>query len=74
VYMSMHRMLVPPSGRIAQTPEEYIADPTRRSTGNWGRILRNAFIAEGGTPGEHNPEAVLRVTNRVHEALVKRYS
>lgn len=74
VYMSMHRMLVPPSGRIAQTPEEYIADPTRRSTGNWGRILRNAFIAEGGTPGDHNPEAVLRVANRVHEALVKRYS
>jgi hypothetical protein len=74
VYMSISRMLEPPSGRVAQTPEEYIADPTRRSTGNWGRILRNAFIDEGGTPGEHNPEAVLRVSNRVHEALVKRYS
>jgi hypothetical protein len=74
VYMSISRMLEPPSGRVAETPEEYIADPTRRSTGNWGRILRNAFIDEGGTPGEHNPEAVLRVSNRVHEALVKRYS
>lgn len=74
VYMSMNRMLVPPSGRVAETPEEYIADPTRRSTGNWGKILRDTFIAEGGTPGEHNPEAVLKVANRVHEALVKRYS
>lgn len=74
VYMSINRMIDPPSGRVASTPEEYIADPTRRSTGNWGKILRNAFIEEGGTVGEFNPEAVLRVTNRVHEALLKRYS
>jgi len=74
VYMSLNRMLAPPSGRVAQTPEEYVQDPTRRSTGNWGKILRDAFIDEGGTPGEHNPEAVLRVVNRVHESLVKRYS
>jgi len=74
VYMSLSRMLAPPSGRVAQTPEEYIADPTRRSTGNWGQILRDTFIDEGGTPGEFNPEAVLRVTNRVHEALCQRYS
>jgi hypothetical protein len=74
VYMSIERMLEPPSGRIATTPEEYIADPTRRSTGNWGKILRNAFLEEGGTLGEHNPDEVLRVTNRVHEALLKRYS
>jgi len=74
VYMSINRMIDPPSGRIATAPEEYIADPTRRSTGNWGKILRDAFIAEGGTPGEHNPDAVLRVTNRVHEALLQRYS
>lgn len=73
VYMSLNRMLAPPSGRVAQTPEEYIVDPTRSSTGNWGRILRDAFIAEGGTPGEHNPDAVLRVSNRVHEALLQRY-
>lgn len=74
VYSSLNRMLAPPSGRVAQTPEEYIADPTRRSTGNWGLILRNAFIDEGGTPGEHHPEAVLKVANRVHDALVVRYT
>lgn len=73
VYMSIQRMIAPPSGRVASTPEEYIADPTRRSTGNWGNILRDAFIEEGGTLGEHNPSAVLRVSNRVHEALLKRY-
>lgn len=74
VYMSLNRMLEPPSGRVAETPEQYIVDPTWRSTGNWGMILRNAFIEEGGTPGEHNPDAVLRVANRVHNALVERYS
>ncbi len=74
VYMSMLRMLNPPSGRVASTPEEYIADPARRSTGNWGKILRDAFIDEGGTPGDHNPEAVLKVANRVHEALIQRYT
>lgn len=74
VYMSIIRMIDPPSGRVATTPEEYIADPIRRSTGNWGNILRDAFIEEGGTVGEHNPEAVLRVVNRVHEALLQRYS
>lgn len=74
VYGSLNRMLAPPSGRVAQTPEEYLVDPTRRSTGNWGKILRDAFIAEGGTPGEHNPQAVLNVANRVHDALVKRYT
>lgn len=74
VYMSLQRMLNPPSGRVAETPEQYIYDSARRSTGNWGEILRNAFIEEGGTPGDHNPDAVLRVTNRVHRALEKRYS
>jgi len=73
VYMSFQRMIDPPSGDSAQTVEEYIADPRLRSTGNWGEILRNSFIAEGGTPGEYNPDAVLRVTNRVHKALVQRY-
>lgn len=74
VYMSLQRMLNPPSGRVAETPEHYIHDSARRSTGNWGEILRNAFIEEGGTPGEHNPDAVLRVANRVHKALEARYS
>jgi hypothetical protein len=74
VYMSISRMLNPPSGRVAQTPEEYITDPNRRSTGNWGKILRDTFIAEGGTLGEHQPEIVLKVAKRVHEALVSRYA
>lgn len=74
VYMSFQRMLVPPSGEYAETVEQYISDPRLRSTGNWGKILRNAFIEEGGTPGSHNPDAVLRVVTRVHKALVARYS
>lgn len=74
VYMSLQRMLNPPSGRVAETPEQYIYDSARRSTGNWGEILRNAFIEEGGTPGKHDPDAVLKVINRVHAALEKRYS
>ncbi|MEL7433457.1 MAG: hypothetical protein AAFN11_05885 [Chloroflexota bacterium] len=74
VYMSILRMIDPPSGRVAVTPEDYIVDPTRRSTGNWGKILRDAFLEEGGTLGEHNPDAVLRVTNRVHTALLERYT
>lgn len=74
VYHSLSRMLEPPSGIVAETVEQYIVDPTCRSTGNWGKILRNAFVEEGGTLGEHNPDAVLRVMNRVHDALVQRYS
>jgi len=74
VYMSLGRMLEPPSGRVAETVEQYIYDPTRRSTGNWGKILRDGFVEEGGTLGTPNPEAVLRVANRIHLALVKRYS
>ncbi len=73
VYMSLQRMLDPPSGKVAQTPEHYISDYKLRSTGNWGQILRNAFIEEGGTPGTHNPDIVLKVANRVHDALFDRY-
>ncbi len=50
-------MLDPPSGRVAFTPEQYIHDSARRSTGNWGSILKTAFEDEGGVPGEHNPQA-----------------
>jgi hypothetical protein len=74
VYSSLNRMLEPPSGIVAETVEQYIADPTCRSTGNWGKILRNAFEEEGGVVGSHNPDAVLRVANRMHDALVRRYS
>ncbi len=73
VYSSLQRMLNPPSGQCAETVEQYINDPKLRSTGNWGLILRNAFIEEGGVPGTQNSGAVLRVTNRIHEALRARY-
>lgn len=73
VYASIQRMLNPPSGQRAQTVEQYISDPKLRSTGNWGQILRDAFIEEGGTPGTQNSEAVLRVTQRIHLALRARY-
>lgn len=73
VYTSLLRMLDPPSGRYAQTIEDYIADPKLRSTGNWGKILRNAFEEEGGVVGTHNPDAVLKVTRRIHAALRSRY-
>ncbi len=73
VYSSLQRMLNPPSGVSAQTVEQYIHDYKLRSTGNWGRILINTYQEEGGVVGESNPEAVLRVTNRIHEALCKRY-
>ena len=73
VYISFQRMLAPPSGESAQTVEQYIYDHKLRSTGNWGRILRHAFEEEGGVPGTHNPDAVLRVVNRIHEAIRIRY-
>ncbi len=73
VYMSFQRMLVPPSGQSAETIEQYIVDPKLRSTGNWGRILRNAYEEEGGVVGQADHTAVLRVTNRVHRALIERY-
>lgn len=73
VYISFQRMLAPPSGESAQTVEQYVYDHKLRSTGNWGRILRHAFEEEGGTPGAHNPDAVLRVVNRIHEAIRIRY-
>ena len=74
VFMSLQRMLNPPSGRVAKTPEHYSNDSARRSTGNWGGILRQAFLEEGGIPGAHCPDAVLQVANRVHRALEQRYS
>ncbi|TVR21170.1 MAG: hypothetical protein EA396_08740 [Anaerolineaceae bacterium] len=74
VYHSLQRMLEPPSGQSAETVEQYIIDYKLRSTGNWGLILRNAFIEEGGVPGTHNPQAVQRVVNRVHEAIRARYA
>lgn len=74
VYNSLQRMLVPPSGQSAQTVEQYILDYKLRSTGNWGRILVNSFEEEGGVPGTHNPDAVLRVVRRIHKAVKQRYA
>jgi hypothetical protein len=73
VYMSLSRMLAPPSGLTAQTLEQFVFDPKLKSTGNWGRILHNAYVEEGGVPGTHDPDAVLRVSNRLHDALCERY-
>ncbi len=74
VYTSLNRMLAPPSGNRAQTIEQFVGDPKLRSTGNWGQILRNAFVEAGGSPGAHNPEAVLAVVNQLHDAVRARYA
>jgi hypothetical protein len=73
VYTSLIRMLDPPSGREAQTIEQFVTDPKLKSTGNWGRILRDAFVEAGGTPGSHEPDIVLKIVNDIHDAIVKRY-
>jgi hypothetical protein len=73
VYTSLCRMLEPLSGHEAQTVAQYISDPKLRSTGNWGRILRDAFVEAGGVPGQHCPDAVLAVVRQTHEALARRY-
>jgi hypothetical protein len=73
IYTSLSRMLAPPSGYAAQTIEQFVYDPKLKSTGNWGQILRNAFVEAGGVPGTHNPAAVLQVSNRLHDALCERY-
>jgi hypothetical protein len=73
VYTSLNRMLAPPSGNTAQTIEQYVSDPKLRSTGNWGQILRDAYVEAGGTPGSQNADAVLEVVNQIHEAMKMRY-
>lgn len=74
VYSSFTRMLEPPSGHIARTIEQFIYDPKMRSTGNWGQILKDAYFEAGGTLGDHCPDAVLAVVNRVHEAMMLRHT
>lgn len=73
VYSSLERMLEPPSGHFATTIQQYINNPKLRSTGNWGRILRDAYLEAGGTLGDHCPDAVLNVVTQVHEAMCQRY-
>ncbi len=72
-YVSLTRMLNPPSGHCAQTIEEFISSPKLKSTGNWGQILRNTFIEMGGSPGEHRPDLVLQIVHKIHDALRARY-
>ena len=73
VYTSLGRMLEPPSGKEARTIKQYINDPKLRSTGNWGRILRDAFIEAGGVPGQHCPDIVLDIVRQINEATADRW-
>jgi hypothetical protein len=72
-YVSLTRMLNPPSGHSAQTIQDFISNPKLKSTGNWGRILRNTFIEMGGSPGQHRPDLVLKIVHQIHDALRARY-
>lgn len=73
VYVSLTRMLAPPSGHTAQTIGEFISHPKLKSTGNWGLILRNRFIELGGAPGDHRPDLVMQIVREIHAALRARY-
>lgn len=72
LYDRIYHFLVAPNG-AAETIDDYISHPTRRGTGNWGKILRNAFLAAGGVPGAKQPDIVHHVMLQVNEALVRRY-
>jgi hypothetical protein len=72
LYDRIYHFLVSPNGS-AETIDDYINHPTRNGTGNWGRILRNAFLEAGGTLGEKNPTAVHKVMIQLNDALVRRY-
>ena len=72
-YVSLTRMLNPPSGHSAKTISEFISSPKLKSTGNWGLILRNRFIELGGSPGDHRPDLVLKIVHEIHDALRTRY-
>jgi hypothetical protein len=72
LYDRIYHFLVAPNGG-ALTIDDYINHPTRRGTGNWGRILRNAFLEAGGTLGVKDNESVLKVVEQLHLALQRRY-
>jgi hypothetical protein len=72
LYDHIFHFLVAPNG-AATTIDDFINHPTRRGTGNWGLILRNAFLEAGGTLGTKAPEIVHQVVGELHNALVKRY-
>jgi hypothetical protein len=72
LYDRIYHFVVAPNGG-AKTIEDYINHPTRRGTGNWGRILRDAYLEVGGTLGAKNQEAVRKVVEQLHKALMRRY-
>ena len=73
LYDRIYHFLVAPNGP-ATGIDDYVNHPTRRGTGNWGQILRNAFIEAGGLPGTKAPQSVQRVVEELHRAMVKRYA
>ncbi|MCE7946589.1 MAG: hypothetical protein DYG88_04075 [Chloroflexi bacterium CFX4] len=72
LYDRIYHFLVAPNGG-ATTIDDFINHPTRRATGNWGRLLRDAYLDAGGTLGAKNPEAVVAVVRQLHQALLRRY-
>lgn len=72
LYDRIYHFLAAPNG-AAMTVDDFISHPTRRGTGNWGRILRDAYIEAGGAPGEKNPDAVVKVVRQLHQAMLRRY-
>src|SRR5450432_955087 len=72
LYDHIYHYVAAPNG-AAVTVDDYINHPTRRGTGNWGQILRNAFVEVGGTVGAKDTDAVHKVVEQLHRALVKRY-
>lgn len=72
LYDRIYHFVAAPNGPAA-TIDDFINHPTRRGIGNWGLILRNAYIEAGGTVGAKNPEAVHAVIGELHQALLKRY-
>ena len=73
LYDRIYHFLVAPNGG-ASNIDDFINHPTRRGTGNWGRILLDAYVAAGGTPGSKDPESVQQVVRLLHEALQRRYN
>ncbi len=72
LYDRIYHFLAAPNGG-ANTIDDYINHPTRRGTGNWGRLLRDAYLDAGGTLGGRNPQAVHAVIKQLHTALLRRY-
>jgi hypothetical protein len=72
IYDRIYHFLVSPNG-AAETIDDYLNHPTRRGTGNWGKLLRNSFEDVGGTVGSKQPEQVQKVMLQLNDALIHRY-